>query len=157
MTEKLKSISLFAGAGGMDVGVKDAGFKILAASELDPHACNTFRANHKDTKLFEGDINDHHDSLEKYKNIDLIFGGPPCQGFSVAGKMDPKDPRSSLVFSFCDVVKSIPIGFIPQSNAKCDMVKPNLIEIISKMKNNEKNEWKRKCLYMIFKNEKKSE
>ena len=102
----------------MDVGVKDAGFKILAASELDPHACNTFRANHKDTKLFEGDINDHHDSLEKYKNIDLIFGGPPCQGFSVAGKMDPKDPRSSLVFSFCDVVKSIrPRAFVMENVA----------------------------------------
>jgi DNA (cytosine-5)-methyltransferase 1 len=110
---RFKAISLFAGAGGMDVGVAKVGFNVLAASEIDKHACQTYRENHPNSNLFEGDINEHFSEIGNLKKIDLVFGGPPCQGFSVAGKMDPSDPRSELVFTFCDIVKSVkPQAFI---------------------------------------------
>ncbi|MBH2883543.1 DNA cytosine methyltransferase [Serratia ureilytica] len=112
----LKAISLFSGAGGMDVGVANAGFDIIAANELDPHACKTYRENHQRCTLYEGDIEQHIDILKKYMDVDLIIGGPPCQGFSVAGKMDPKDPRSKLVFTYCKVVESVrPKAFIMEN------------------------------------------
>ena len=112
----MKAFSLFSGAGGMDVGFRDAGFQIIAANEMDKHACDTFRANHPDTVLFEGDINEIKANLSKFKGIDVIFGGPPCQGFSVAGKMDPEDPRSKLIFSFCSVIEDVqPKAFVMEN------------------------------------------
>jgi DNA (cytosine-5)-methyltransferase 1 len=111
-----RALSLFAGAGGMDVGAKNAGATIIAASELDSHACNTYRENHPDTLLIEGDIDKHIDELTKIRSVDLVIGGPPCQGFSVAGKMDASDPRSKLVFSFCRVVEGLkPKAFIMEN------------------------------------------
>lgn len=137
----LRAISLFAGAGGMDVGVSNAGFKIIAASELDPHASNTYRHNHPDTILIEGDINDEENfnQITAFKDVDLVVGGPPCQGFSVAGKMDKNDPRSQLVFSYCSVIEAIkPKAFIMEnvkslgSLAKFHDVRN---EILERMKN----------------------
>lgn len=113
-----KAISLFAGAGGMDVGIEKAGFQVIAASELDPHAANTYRHNNPSVKLVEGDINapDNFSMITGYSNIDLVVGGPPCQGFSVAGKMDKDDPRSQLVFSYCSVVEKLhPKAFIMEN------------------------------------------
>lgn len=111
-----KAVSLFSGAGGMDVGVTNAGFNIIAANELDPYACRTYKANHPDSLMIEGDINTHIDKITQFKKIDLVFGGPPCQGFSVAGKMDPDDSRSQLVFSFCEVIeKVLPLSFIMEN------------------------------------------
>jgi len=108
-----RAISLFSGAGGMDVGFKNAGFTVIAANELDRHACNTYRKNHPESLLIEGDITEKFDEITSLENIDVVFGGPPCQGFSVAGKMDASDPRSKLVFSFCDVIEQIrPKAFV---------------------------------------------
>lgn len=112
----MRALSLFCGAGGMDVGVQNAGFEIVAANEMDPYASKTYRENHKDTTLYEGDIAQYIEVLGGYKDIDLVIGGPPCQGFSVAGKMDPNDPRSKLVFSYCDVVEHVmPKAFIMEN------------------------------------------
>ncbi len=112
----MKAVSLFSGAGGMDVGFCEAGYNIVAANEMDKHACDTFRSNHPGTKLFEGDIDRHLNDFEAYKGIDIVFGGPPCQGFSVAGKMDPDDPRSKLIFSFCSVVERLrPRAFVMEN------------------------------------------
>ncbi len=109
----LTSISLFSGCGGMDVGAKNAGFSVIEGCELDKHACESFRSNHRETRLIEGDINVHMSDLGNQSDIDLVFGGPPCQGFSVAGKMDPSDPRSQLVFSFCEIVEKVqPKAFV---------------------------------------------
>ena len=113
---KYRAISLFAGAGGMDVGVINAGFEVVAASELDAHACTTYRTNHPNTEVIEGDIEQHISKFSKFQGIDLVIGGPPCQGFSVAGKMDPSDPRSKLVFSYCQVVENLkPKAFIMEN------------------------------------------
>ncbi len=112
----MRAISLFTGAGGMDVGFKRAGFDIIAASELDLYACATFRENHKEVVLYEGDITENLQSLAAYKDVDVVFGGPPCQGFSVAGKMDPNDPRSQLIFRFADVIDAInPRAFVMEN------------------------------------------
>lgn len=108
----LTAISLFSGAGGMDVGVKEAGFKILLANDLDPDACATYRANHG-AHIVEGTVLDILPLAGHLAAIDLVFGGPPCQGFSVAGKMDPDDPRSQLMMSFFDMVERVnPKAFI---------------------------------------------
>ena len=107
-----KAISLFTGAGGMDVGFTAAGFDVVWANEFVRHAAETYRLNHPNTKIVEGDINKLIDEIPN-KGIDCVFVGPPCQGFSVAGKMDVKDPRSQLVFSFLTVVqKSKPKCFV---------------------------------------------
>lgn len=112
----MKSISLFSGAGGMDVGFKAAGFEIVVANEKDKYACKTFHANHPETMMLEGDIENYVEEFRSYAGVDLVFGGPPCQGFSVAGKMDPDDSRSKLVFSFCSVIERVkPKAFVMEN------------------------------------------
>jgi len=114
----MKAISLFSGAGGMDVGFKSTGFEVIAANEMDKHACDTFRTNHPETNLFEGDIDLCGEEIRSYREVDVIFGGPPCQGFSVAGKMDLEDPRSKLIFSFCKVVEDVNPKVFVMENVK---------------------------------------
>ena len=116
MSEPLRAISLFSGAGGMDVGFENAGIKVVFANELVADAAETYRANHPDCIMINDDINNVIDSLGKYEGIDLVFGGPPCQGFSVAGKMDPDDDRSKLIFTFLDVVERVkPRAFVMEN------------------------------------------
>jgi DNA (cytosine-5)-methyltransferase 1 len=105
-------ISLFSGAGGMDVGFKAAGFKIVWANDIVPAACETYQANHGDV-IACGDLNTYFPILTKFQETDVVFGGPPCQGFSVAGKMDPDDPRSALLFSFIRALEIVrPKAFV---------------------------------------------
>ena len=102
------AISLFAGAGGLDIGFERAGFETIFANELDGDAADTWRANRPGCNAMnQGDINNYIDVLESYKGATVVFGGPPCQGFSVAGKMNPDDPRSKLIWSFLDVVERV--------------------------------------------------
>lgn len=104
MEKKFKAISLFSGAGGMDLGFEKAGFEIIWANDFNKAACETHSQNFK-TTIRCGSITDF-DYEKDLPACDLVFGGPPCQGFSVAGKMDPNDPRSKLVFEFQKVVKA---------------------------------------------------
>ena len=114
----LTAVSLFSGAGGMDVGFERAGFEIVAANEIDPFAGKTYRANHKNSELLEGDVGQYIEALAMFRGVDVIFGGPPCQGFSVAGKMDLNDPRSQLVFSFMEVVRTVQPRVFIMENVK---------------------------------------
>lgn len=117
--QRRRALSLFSGAGGMDIGVLDAGFEVLADIELDEHACSTLRAaverQKAQTRVIEGSIIDV-DPIElmkslslKAKELDLLFGGPPCQSFSLAGKqMGLDDHRGPLLFEilrFAEVFK----------------------------------------------------
>ena len=100
----------------MDVGFARAGFKTVVANEIDASACNTFRANHPTAQLIEGGIAECIDKLASFENVDVVFGGPPCQGFSVAGKMAADDPRSTLVFSFVELVERVrPNAFVMEN------------------------------------------
>lgn len=93
-------IDLFAGAGGLSIGIQQAGFKPLAATDWDHWSCETLRANHKDLVVHEGDISSV--DLEEFskqigtRTVDLIVGGPPCQGFSQLGKRQKDDPRNQM-------------------------------------------------------------
>ena len=97
----IRAISLFSGAGGMDLGFRRAGVKVVWANDFNAAACETYRANFGD-EIHSGSLMDY--DYKALPKCDLVFGGPPCQGFSVAGKMDPDDPRSKLVFEFQKVV-----------------------------------------------------
>lgn len=106
----LRGISLYTGAGGADIGFERAGIEVVWANELVPDFAATYSANHDDGVMHVGDIDEQMatlDDLEGLGDIDIVFGGPPCQGFSVAGKMDPDDPRSRLIFTFLDVVEKV--------------------------------------------------
>lgn len=103
----------------MDIGFEAAGIQILVASELNQHAADTYRMNNPDVKLYVGDINHNIESIvSSGRGADIIFGGPPCQGFSVAGKMDPNDPRSQLIWTYLDVVEKIEPKLFVMENVK---------------------------------------
>lgn len=111
-----KVVSLFSGAGGLDLGFKEAGFDIIWANDFDRDSCETYK-NNIGNHIKCGDINILKNELSKDKiNADLLIGGPPCQGFSVAGKMDPKDLRSKLVWTFVEVLKQLsPKAFVMEN------------------------------------------
>jgi DNA (cytosine-5)-methyltransferase 1 len=93
-------LSLYSGAGGLDLGFLAAGFEVVWANEADPHACDTYRANIGD-HIVEGDLLATGLPPEP---VDVVIGGPPCQGWSRIGRMDPDDARSEHVHHFMDVV-----------------------------------------------------
>ena len=114
------AVSLFCGAGGMDVGFTKAGIHVAWANELDIDAANTYKKNNPDTILWQGDIKAAKHEIKKLaqSGIDMVFGGPPCQGFSVAGKMNPEDARSKLVWEFLDVVRILNPSMFVMENVK---------------------------------------
>lgn len=116
MTDAITAISLFTGAGGMDIGFERAGVKILFSNEIVKEAADTYIANHPGANMVNDDINNIVNQLDTFHGIDLVFGGPPCQGFSVAGKMNPDDNRSKLIFTFLDVVEKVqPKAFVMEN------------------------------------------
>ncbi len=106
---KLTTISLFAGGGGMTLGMKKAGLKSLFATDIKPSAAATFKHNFPGLPFFEGDIRRlTRVQLEESigaQRVDLIIGGPPCQGFSTMGDQNPADARNGLFWSFVKIVE----------------------------------------------------
>jgi DNA (cytosine-5)-methyltransferase 1 len=120
----LRAVDLFAGAGGLSLAARLCGIQVLAAVEMDRHACATYRKNLIDTlpalalrpALYERDVReegtperlrDAH--FTEHRPCDLILGGPPCQGFSVHRFKDlgVGDPRNELVLRYFDFVKCL--------------------------------------------------
>lgn len=103
-----KVVDLFAGAGGLSYGFEKAGFDISLAVEKDAWAVETYIANHRNKNAIEADIHTlNEEFFEKYKgNVDVVMGGPPCQGFSIAASNRRKenDDRNTLYRQFLRVV-----------------------------------------------------
>lgn len=99
-----KSIELFAGAGGLAIGLEQAGINCVALNEFDHWACETLRKNRPNWNVVEDDI--RNVSFVNYKGkVDLVTGGFPCQAFSYAGKkMGLNDARGTLFYEFARVV-----------------------------------------------------
>lgn len=112
---KIKTISLFSGAGGLDIGAIISGAHIVLANDVMKDACMSYRVNIGE-HIIEGDINNHLEEIKTVENVDLVIGGPPCQGFSVAGKMDSNDKRSQLIWSYGNVISlANPRAFIMEN------------------------------------------
>jgi DNA (cytosine-5)-methyltransferase 1 len=83
----MNGIDLFAGSGGLSEGAEQAGINVKLAVEIDPHATATYTHNHRHTQVFNGDIRAiKDDSLRDLGHIHIVFGGPPCQGFSTSNQ-----------------------------------------------------------------------
>lgn len=102
-------VDLFAGAGGLSLGLEMAGFECLLAADNSGYACETHRENLPDTPVLEIDLSERDapaqieqalDENHASTDVDLVVGGPPCQGFSHANERNPDDPRNSLVENF---------------------------------------------------------
>ncbi len=106
-----KVIDLFAGVGGLSLGFKNAGFDIVYANEFDKHIALSYKKNFDNFEVDTRDINSINikSDLKKFKNnIDVVMGGPPCQGFSQKGKRQGlKDKRNFLFRKYLDIVKFI--------------------------------------------------
>ena len=111
------AIDLFCGAGGVTVGLKQAGYKVLAAVELDPTAAKAYRLNHPDVSLWEQDVCEVTgpalvNELELARGeLDLLAACPPCQGFSRLrtknGSRRNRDARNQLIFEVLRLARSL--------------------------------------------------
>ena len=118
------AVDLFSGAGGMTLGFEQAGFDVLAAIEIDPIHCATHQFNFPFWSIICESIIDltgqeiRKRSAIGEQEIDVVFGGPPCQGFSLIGKRCLDDSRNSLVFHFIRIVLELTPKFFVLENVK---------------------------------------
>lgn len=109
-------ISLFSGCGGLDLGFEKAGFKILVANEYDKTIWETFKINHPDTHLIEGDIRKIDEKVFP-DNVDGIIGGPPCQSWSEAGSLKGiEDERGQLFYDYIRILRKVKPKFFLAEN-----------------------------------------
>lgn len=117
-------IDLFAGAGGLSLGFEAAGFDVVAAVEIDPIHCAAHKFNFPHTAtICKSVIDVTGDEIRKRaaigkKEIDVVFGGAPCQGFSLIGKRAMDDPRNQLVHHFVRLVKELRPKYFVFENVK---------------------------------------
>lgn len=116
----MKLISLFSGCGGLDLGFERAGFDIPVANEFDKTIWETFKVNHPNTNLIEGDIRQvTKTDMEQYiqGDVDGIIGGPPCQSWSEAGSLKGiEDERGQLFFDYIRILKDFKPKFFLAEN-----------------------------------------
>lgn len=116
--KKYGVLDLFCGAGGLSCGFERAGYNILLGIDNDAKALETFENNHKGAKSICGDITalSYEKDIKPLlhdKTIDVIIGGPPCQGFSLSGPRNFDDPRNKLYLSYIRLVREImPRAFV---------------------------------------------
>jgi DNA (cytosine-5)-methyltransferase 1 len=143
INKALTAIDLFAGAGGFGLGLHLAGYNVALSLEIDDWAALTLGHNFPELTVIKDDIR-HYRSLDEVRTIcplspHVIIGGPPCQGFSVAGpaQKDPKDPRNSLFKDFARWLEYLnPQVFVMENVkgllARCNAKGEKVIDIIRK-------------------------
>lgn len=110
----LTVVDLFSGAGGLSRGFLDAGYDVALGVDFDDMALKTFKANHGNSETLKLDLFDF-DNIDKIsdflkengKNVDVLVGGPPCQGFSLAGPRDVNDERNRLYLAMVETAKRL--------------------------------------------------
>jgi len=122
-------IDLFSGAGGMSCGLEMAAWTCLLGIDHDRAAIETFQHNHLQAKAIAGDIreisNQQIQEIIKYQKVDLICGGPPCQGFSTIGQNDHLDERNFLFLEFLRIVEALKPDYIIVENVTGLLSKKN--------------------------------
>lgn len=118
-----KSLDLFCGAGGLTSGFSKAGIESIMGTDFDKNACITFKINNTSSNTLCADITSDLTKAEIYdyikKNpVDIICGGPPCQGFSLAGKRFIDDPRNQLFKDYIEIVKNIKPKIVIMENVE---------------------------------------
>ncbi|MGH9222703.1 MAG: DNA cytosine methyltransferase [Acidimicrobiales bacterium] len=113
----MRALDIFAGAGGLSIGLEQAGFEIVAGAEWDADACETFAKAHPTSDVIEGDVN-AIDFRRWRKSIEVLVGGPPCQPWSTGGKrLGSQDPRDGWP-AFLRALREIrPRAFIAENVA----------------------------------------
>lgn len=117
-------VDFFAGAGGLSCGFTQAGFKVIFANDFEDVCIRTYRYNHPELaseKVLQGDIRKIVDNITEYisKEVDIVVGGPPCQGFSSANQQRIiDDPRNELYKYFLKAVRSLLPKFVVMENVK---------------------------------------
>ena len=163
VAHKIKFISLFSGAMGLDLGLELAGFDCSGCLEMDKHACETIRRNRPCIPVIEGDIRDWNRGslvLKKFGlqggDVALIVGGPPCPSFSTAGKRQAfNDPRGQVMFDFLNVVNDIRPPFFVMENVRG--ILSAAIEHVPLSKRTHKSDYDGKGSVLALLNEKFSE
>jgi len=117
------AVSMFAGCGGLSYGVRASGFKIVAASELDEGLRKIYHLNFPETHFLSNDVRDVSAEeckgvLQSDREVDLLVGGPPCQGFSLAGKRDQSDSRNTLFYDYLRIANQLRPKVILMENVR---------------------------------------
>lgn len=138
MNKDIRVLDLFCGCGGLSKGFEEAGYKIIYGIDFWSDALKTFEYNHKNAQAIHADLSSQsvEDIVKKYKinDIDVVIGGPPCQGFSIAGKRDVHDERNLLYKAFLDFVDILkPKAFLMENVPNImamgkGIVKQNILE-----------------------------
>lgn len=140
MDNALTAIDLFCGAGGLTLGLKRAGFNVVAGIELNPEIAKTYKTNHPRTKLLIKDVREVTGKeifeLTGLKEIDLVAGCPPCQGFTtLTAKYHRKDPRNDLVLEMARLIEEIAPKMVMMENVPglAKRGKPLLDEFVGRL------------------------
>lgn len=104
MERQYSVLSLFSGAGGLDIGFAQAGFIHTECVEIDAHSVATLALNRPDWNVYCGDVRGY---TPPKNSIDVLIGGPPCQGFSLGGKRDAGDERNELFLQMVRIAKEV--------------------------------------------------
>lgn len=132
MTKEFRLLDLFCGAGGLSWGLhKNQNFKTMVALDFDKNAANTFKKNMPTAEVVVGDITDKDTKdkvikLAKENKVNMIVGGPPCQGYSIKGKkLGLADPRNFLFREYLNIVKDIQPDVFVIENVKGLLISTN--------------------------------
>ncbi|MFX0100111.1 MAG: DNA cytosine methyltransferase [Candidatus Hodarchaeota archaeon] len=118
-----KVIDLFSGCGGFSLGFKLAGYDIVGHVELDPTLCEIYHANFPESRNLGNNVKDVLEAnvltwKKEIGDIDVLIGGPPCQGFSLAGKRNRYDPRNELFLDFVRIASILQPKIILMENVR---------------------------------------